>query len=125
MSTTVNHSTLAKPSVTTDAPTSTRWPILHVLILLTLWLTIFVAATFTPTLLDDADATHAQAAQAMLSTGDWVTLHVDGIRYLEKPPLPYWITAVSLRLFAPRVAIARPSPAPWFIRADEQPNYVS
>jgi 4-amino-4-deoxy-L-arabinose transferase-like glycosyltransferase len=37
----------------------------------------------------------------MLTTGDWVTLHVDGIRYLEKPPLPYWITALSLRLFAP------------------------
>jgi 4-amino-4-deoxy-L-arabinose transferase-like glycosyltransferase len=37
----------------------------------------------------------------MLNTGDWVTLHVDGIRYLEKPPLPYWLTALSLRLFAP------------------------
>ncbi len=37
----------------------------------------------------------------MLTTGDWVTLHVDGIRYLEKPPLPYWITALSLKLFAP------------------------
>jgi 4-amino-4-deoxy-L-arabinose transferase-like glycosyltransferase len=83
-------------------PARTRWPLSHVLILLGLWLVIFVAALSTPPLLDDADATHAQAAQAMLSTGDWVTLHVDGIRYLEKPPLPYWITAVSLRLFAPR-----------------------
>jgi hypothetical protein len=35
----------------------------------------------------------------MLDTGDWVTLHVDGVRYLEKPPLPYWIAAVSLRIF--------------------------
>jgi len=50
-------------------------------------------------LLDDADATHAQASQAMLHTGDWVTLHVNGIRYLEKPPLPYWIAACSMRLF--------------------------
>jgi 4-amino-4-deoxy-L-arabinose transferase-like glycosyltransferase len=80
---------------------SPRWPLAHVLILLALWLTIFLAALSTPPLLDDADATHAQAAQAMLSTGDWVTLHVDGIRYLEKPPLPYWITAASLYLFAP------------------------
>jgi 4-amino-4-deoxy-L-arabinose transferase-like glycosyltransferase len=71
-----------------------------VLLLLSLWLLIFVSATFTPPLLDDADATHAQASQAMLATGDWVTLHVDGIRYLEKPPLPYWITALSLKLFA-------------------------
>jgi 4-amino-4-deoxy-L-arabinose transferase-like glycosyltransferase len=73
---------------------------LHLLILIALWLLIYVSAAFTPPLLDDADATHAQAAQAMLSTGDWVTLHVDGIRYLEKPPLPYWITAASLKLFA-------------------------
>jgi 4-amino-4-deoxy-L-arabinose transferase-like glycosyltransferase len=83
------------------APPRSRWPRAHILILLGLWLIIFVSAVSTPPLLDDADATHAQAAQAMLSTGDWVTLHVDGIRYLEKPPLPYWITAISLKLFAP------------------------
>jgi 4-amino-4-deoxy-L-arabinose transferase-like glycosyltransferase len=83
------------------SPAAARWPRAHVFLLLGLWLIIFVSATFTPPLLDDADATHAQAAQTMLSTGDWVTLHVDGIRYLEKPPLPYWITAVSLKLFAP------------------------
>jgi 4-amino-4-deoxy-L-arabinose transferase-like glycosyltransferase len=76
-------------------------PRTHLLILIGLWLLLYVTAAFTPPLLDDADATHAQAAQSMLSTGDWVTLHVDGIRYLEKPPLPYWITAVSLKLFTP------------------------
>ncbi len=64
-----------------------------------LWSVIYLLSASTPTLLDDADATHAQAAQAMLRTGDWVTLHVNGIRYLEKPPLPYWITACSLQIF--------------------------
>ena len=92
---------------TAHNPSPPRWPLSHVLILLGLWLIIFVAALSTPPLLDDADSTHAQAAQAMLSTGDWVTLHVDGIRYLEKPPLPYWLTAVSLHLFAPHTAPAR------------------
>ena len=76
-------------------------PRVHLLLLFALWLVLYVAAAFTPPLLDDADATHAQASQAMLSSNDWVTLHVNGIRYLEKPPLPYWITAVSLKLFAP------------------------
>jgi 4-amino-4-deoxy-L-arabinose transferase-like glycosyltransferase len=76
-----------------------HWPKAHIVGLLTFWLTIFLCASWSPPLLDDADATHAQAAQAMLRTGDWVTLHVDGIRYLEKPPLPYWIAATSLRLF--------------------------
>ena len=71
----------------------------HLTILLSLWLAIFATALAGPPLLDDADATHAQAAQAVLSTGDWVTLHVDGVRYLEKAPLPYWIAALSLKLF--------------------------
>lgn len=68
-------------------------------VLLALWAAIFGAAIRTPPLLDDADATHAQAAQAMLRTHDFVILHVDGVPYLEKAPLPYWITAASLRSF--------------------------
>jgi 4-amino-4-deoxy-L-arabinose transferase-like glycosyltransferase len=69
------------------------------LILSGLWLIIFFASLFTPPLLDDADATHANAARHMALTGDLVTLHVDGIRYLEKAPLPYWVVALSFRLF--------------------------
>ena len=68
-------------------------------VLFALWLVIFFAALFTPPLLDDADATHAQAARAIVTTGDWVTLHVNGIRYLEKPPLPYWLVAITFRCF--------------------------
>ncbi len=68
-------------------------------VLLLLWLAIFAAALFSPPLLDDADATHANAARHMAMTGDWVTLHVNGIRYLEKAPLPYWLAALSFHLF--------------------------
>jgi 4-amino-4-deoxy-L-arabinose transferase-like glycosyltransferase len=46
------------------------------------------ASLFTPPLLDDADANHAEAAQHMALSGDWVTLKINGIRYLEKAPLP-------------------------------------
>jgi len=35
----------------------------------------------------------------MVLRHDWVTLHQNGIRYLEKAPLPYWAMAVSFRLF--------------------------
>ena len=64
-----------------------------------LWLVIFFASLFAPPLLDDADATHANAARHMALTGDWVTLHVNGVRYLEKAPLPYWLDAISFRIF--------------------------
>jgi len=68
-------------------------------ILFGLWLVIFFASLFRPPLLDDADATHAQAARHIALTGDFVTLHVNGIRYLEKAPLPYWLDALSFRIF--------------------------
>ncbi len=64
-----------------------------------LWMVVFFAALFAPPLLDDADATHANAARHMALSGDWVTLYVNGIRYLEKAPLPYWLVAGSFRLF--------------------------
>ncbi len=54
---------------------------------------------FTPGLLDDADSTHAEAAREMVETGDYVTLHINGVRYLEKPPLPYWLVAFSYKVF--------------------------
>ena len=92
---------LPTPSAAPQSPSgpASRWPLPHVLLLLAFWLAIFAASCATPPLLDDADATHAQAAQSMLHTGDLVTLHVNGIRYLEKAPLPYWIAALSLKLF--------------------------
>jgi 4-amino-4-deoxy-L-arabinose transferase-like glycosyltransferase len=68
-------------------------------LLLLVFLAVHLAALFTPSLLDDADATHASAAQHMAVSGDWVTLYVNGIRYLEKPPLPYWMVAVDYHLF--------------------------
>lgn len=60
---------------------------------------IHFSALFSPSLLDDADSTHANAAQHMARTGDWVTLYVNGVRYLEKPPLPYWLAAINYHLF--------------------------
>ena len=64
-----------------------------------LWFVLFLGALFSPPILDDADGTHANAARAILTTGDWVTLRVDGVRYLEKAPLPYWLAAISFKIF--------------------------
>jgi 4-amino-4-deoxy-L-arabinose transferase-like glycosyltransferase len=54
---------------------------------------------FTPGLLDDADSTHAEAAREMVASGDYITLRINGVRYLEKAPLPYWLVAASYKLF--------------------------
>src|SRR5690242_6627614 len=67
--------------------------------LILIWFLVFVPGLFAPPLLDDADSTHAEAAREMLSRGDYVTLRVNGVRYLEKAPLPYWLTALSYAAF--------------------------
>ena len=69
------------------------------LALAAVFLAVYVGSMFTPPLLDDADSTHAEAAREMAASGDYVTLHINGVRYLEKPPLPYWIVAFSYKLF--------------------------
>jgi 4-amino-4-deoxy-L-arabinose transferase-like glycosyltransferase len=52
-----------------------------------------------PSLMDDVDAVQAQIARNMLSSGDWVTARLDGIVYLEKSPLIYWLIAISYQIF--------------------------
>jgi 4-amino-4-deoxy-L-arabinose transferase-like glycosyltransferase len=52
-----------------------------------------------PSLMDDVDAVQAQIARNMLSSGDWVTARLDGVAYLEKPPLIYWMIAISYKVF--------------------------
>ena len=52
-----------------------------------------------PSLMDDVDAVQAQIAKTMLTGGDWVTARLDGVLYLEKAPLIYWLMAVSYKVF--------------------------
>ncbi len=64
-----------------------------------MFVAVYGGSLFSPALLDDADSTHAEAAREMFASGDYVTLHVNGVRYLEKAPLPYWLVASSYRIF--------------------------
>ncbi len=70
-----------------------------VLLLIALWSVVYMAGLSKPALLDDADTVHAEAAKEMLQRHDWVTLYVNGVRYLEKAPLMYWGVAASYELF--------------------------
>src|ERR1700723_2949192 len=63
------------------------------------WFLIYVPGLSRPGLLDDADSIHAEAAREMVLNHNWVTLYVNGIRYLEKAPLMYWAVALSYKLF--------------------------
>jgi 4-amino-4-deoxy-L-arabinose transferase-like glycosyltransferase len=45
---------------------------------------------------------YAEIAREMHATGDWVTPRLDGVRYFEKPPLQYWMTAAAYAAFGVR-----------------------
>jgi 4-amino-4-deoxy-L-arabinose transferase-like glycosyltransferase len=49
--------------------------------------------------MDDVDAVQAQIARNMLTSKDWITARLDGVAYLEKSPLIYWMMAVSYKIF--------------------------
>jgi len=60
-----------------------------------------------PSLMDDVDAVEAQIARTMLASGDWVTARLDGVLYLEKAPLIYWLLAIFYKLFGVSDWVAR------------------
>src|SRR5258708_4312649 len=60
-----------------------------------------------PSLMDDVDAVQAQIARNMLDSGDWVTAHLDGIKYLEKSPLKYWLIAICFKILGVHDWVAR------------------
>jgi 4-amino-4-deoxy-L-arabinose transferase-like glycosyltransferase len=60
-----------------------------------------------PSLMDDVDAVQAQIAKTMLTSGDWVTARLDGVVYLEKGPLIYWLMAILYKVFGVADWVAR------------------
>ena len=49
----------------------------------------------------------AMVGQEMLWRNDWVTPHLNGAPYLNKPPLLYWLTAISTKIFGSSEFAAR------------------
>jgi 4-amino-4-deoxy-L-arabinose transferase-like glycosyltransferase len=60
-----------------------------------------------PALMDDVDAVHGQIARNMVQSGDWVIAHLDGVPYMEKAPLPYWLIAICYLLMGVHDWVAR------------------
>ncbi|HXZ50067.1 MAG TPA: glycosyltransferase family 39 protein [Usitatibacter sp.] len=56
---------------------------------------------------DDNEGLYARVAAEMLDGGSWIVPHLDGVPYLEKPPLLYWLTALAFRVLGHGDAVAR------------------
>jgi len=85
---------------------SRRWFLLSVVFLIAT--TIYLGCVLSPpSLMDDVDAVQAQIAKTMLTSGDWVTARLDGVLYLEKAPLIYWLMAIFYKIFGVSDWVAR------------------
>jgi 4-amino-4-deoxy-L-arabinose transferase-like glycosyltransferase len=54
---------------------------------------------------------YAEIAREMIELRDWVTPHLNYVKYFEKPPLVYWLTAINFELFGMSEFVARLWPA--------------
>lgn len=56
---------------------------------------------------DNNEGLYAEIAREMLADGDWLIPHLNGLPYLEKPPLLYWLMAGSMAVFGNTAGGAR------------------
>ncbi len=75
---------------------SRRWAVLFLLLLSA---AIYLGTASWPALLDDADSSHALVSRAMLERGDYVVMFLNGVRYLQKAPIHYWMVAIDYKIF--------------------------
>lgn len=69
-------------------------------LLITLLIGIFFGATLGKYPLHSPDGgRYAEIPREMVATGDYITPHLNGIKYFEKPPLFYWLQAISIKAF--------------------------
>jgi 4-amino-4-deoxy-L-arabinose transferase-like glycosyltransferase len=80
---------------------------LGALALLVLWFGLLgLRGLFSPD-----EGRYALIPHEMLASGDWITPHLNGLVYFEKPPLQYWATAGFFRVLGEGAFTARLWPA--------------
>lgn len=67
----------------------------------------FVAAAGARSLNTPDEGRYAEVAREMLRSGDWVTPRLDGVPFLDKPPLFYWLQGGAFAVFGVHVWSAR------------------
>lgn len=71
----------------------------------TTFLLVFIGALvvyifgFSVTIMDVDSAQYASITREMVETGNYLQVHNNGQDYLDKPPLTFWISALSLNIF--------------------------
>jgi len=67
--------------------------------LLWTWLFLGLVPLFMRGLWEPDEGRYAEIPREMLAAGDWLTPRLNQVLYFEKPPLQYWLSALSMKLF--------------------------
>jgi 4-amino-4-deoxy-L-arabinose transferase-like glycosyltransferase len=89
---------------TSSSATREHWAYCGLALLLAL---LWLATLGSRPLFNPDEGRYAEIPREMLSGGDWVIPHLNGLAYIEKPPLQYWATAISYRLLGTNEFAAR------------------
>jgi len=87
-------------SVTTIDRTALRARLIELGVLLAVSVPFLFVELGMP-LLDPDEGLYATIAQEILNRRDWLIPHINGLPYLEKPPLYFWLTALTFWVFGP------------------------
>ncbi len=60
-----------------------------------------------PLLDDPNEAEYAEVTREMIGTGEWISPHLNGVVFLNKPPLTYWLIGFSTLVFGTNEFAAR------------------
>jgi 4-amino-4-deoxy-L-arabinose transferase-like glycosyltransferase len=86
---------LPPPARSAHAKRSSAW----LALLFVLFALVWFASLGSRSLVDTDEGRYAVLALEMARSGDWITPRLNGLLYFEKPPLQYWIGALSFKWF--------------------------
>ncbi|MBI3413820.1 MAG: glycosyltransferase family 39 protein [Verrucomicrobia bacterium] len=89
---------------TNSGPLAEKW---SGWILLALAALSLLAGLGTHGLIEPDEGRYAELGREMAADGDWLIPHLNGNPHFQKPPMIYWATAASLKIFGVSAASAR------------------
>ncbi len=71
------------------------------------WLGLGLVPLFLRQLWEPDEARYSEIPREMIALGDWLTPRLNYVLYFEKPPLQYWLSALSMKAFGLNAIAAR------------------